>query len=624
MQTTSEMLAVGLRHHEAGNLQEAETSYRRILEVDPGNVAAWHLLGRIAQHFGRLDVAEQYIRQAVRLRPDYPEGYLDLGMVFVALGNSDEAVACYRRALELRPAFAPAHYNLGTALRDQRKSKEAIACFVRAIELDPGFAQSHYNLGLAFQDEKRFDEASACYCRAIELQPDHADAHYNLGLVHQTCGRLQEAADCYARALAAEPNHTLALNNLAIASIACGRPNDAVALSRRATELMPEFADAHNTLGTALRAAGKLDEALTCYRRAVKLRPDYAEAHQNLGVVNRELGRFDDAAACFRRAFELQPDLIDAHWNQSHLWLLQGDFDRGWPGYEWRWKAKEVPPRDFSQPRWNGEALEGKTIFLHAEQGFGDTLQFLRYAALVKERGGKVVVECQKPLLKLLSKVPGIDRLLAHGDELPPFDVHAPLLSLPGIVRTTLETIPANVPYLFAEKELVDQWRQRLGGSEGFRIGVNWMGRTAPGPHKQRDIRLQQFAALAAIPGARLISLQKDGGKEVAEAGFPIVDLGPDLDTTHGPFMDTAAIIMNLDLVITSDTSIPHLAGALGVPVWLALPFVPDWRWLLDRSDSPWYPTMRLFRQKTRGDWAGVFREIDEALRERLKSNSST
>jgi hypothetical protein len=305
------------------------------------------------------------------------------------------------------------------------------------------------------------------------------------------------------------------------------------------------------------------------------------------------------------------------------MWLLTGDFERGWAEYQWRWKAEQCQWRDFSQPLWDGRPLEGRTILLHAEQGLGDTIQFVRYAALVKQRGGGVVVECPTPLLSLLASCERIDRLMGRGDELPAFDLQAPLLSLPGIFHTSLDTIPADGPYLFADPGLVGRWRQELGGIAGFKIGIAWQGNPKNPDDRNRSIPLSDFEPLAGCSAVRLLSLQKEAGTEQLQkvAGrFPVIDLGSRLDEAAGAFMDTAAVMMNLDLVVTSDTAIAHLAGALGVPVWVAISFVPDWRWLLDRSDSPWYPTMRLFRQTRLGDWAGVFEEIKAALCVQLRS----
>jgi len=364
-----------------------------------------------------------------------------------------------------------------------------------------------------------------------------------------------------------------------------------------------------------LLKVGKPEESLESCLKALTLKPQFLGALHNLGSALQAQGELEEAAECFQKALRLDPNHAKTHLNQASLMLVQGDFERGWEEYEWRWKTGQLPKREFREPRWMGEPLSGRTILLHAEQGLGDTLQFIRYAALVKRLGARVVVECQKPLVKLLSRSQGIDQLAAQGDDVPHFDVHAPLLSLPRILRTTVNSIPADVPYLFADPGLVDDWRERLKEQSGLRIGMNWHGRAGDGMFRRRDIPIECLAPIAQMPGARLVSLQKgDGRKELAGAGFPIFDPGDDVDTVHGPFMDTAAIIMNLDLVITSDTSVPHLAGALGVPVWVALPFVPDWRWLLNRQDSPWYPTMRLFRQKARGDWTTVFEEIHSAL----------
>lgn len=296
--------------------------------------------------------------------------------------------------------------------------------------------------------------------------------------------------------------------------------------------------------------------------------------------------------------------------------LLLGDFKHGWAEYEWRFSSGKVESFDFPQPQWKGQNISGKTILLYAEQGLGDTIQFVRYASMVKNQGAYVIVACQKPVAKLLTNISGIDQLITEGQPFPVFDCYAPLLSLPGIFKTELSSIPAKVPYLFADQALAAYWQSRLRGVSGFRMGINWRGKVDSAEWIQRDIPLDLMASLAELPGVRLISLQKGPGQQdlTSAAGrLPIIDLG-EFDTEQGAFMDTAAIMMNLDLIITSDTSIAHLAGALGVPVWVALPLVPDWRWLLDRSDSPWYPTMRLFRQEQIGDWTGVFENIKTAL----------
>jgi hypothetical protein len=364
--------------------------------------------------------------------------------------------------------------------------------------------------------------------------------------------------------------------------------------------------------------AGEPEEAIAACKRALELAPNYAEAHCNLGAAYHWRGDWEQAKACFDRSLAIEEHSASARANRSALMLLKGDMEHGWPEYEWRWKVEGLAPRRFAQPPWRGEALEGRSILLHTEQGLGDTIQFIRYAELLKRRGATVFVECQQPLMKLLASSPDVDGLITQGDDLPQFDFQAPLLSLPAVFKTTLDTIPAPVPYLFAKPSLVSRWRDELKRVGEFRIGINWKGRSEKGPWLQRNVPLELFTPLARVPGVRLISLQKgEGRRDLAALAdrTDVVDLGQDVDSAEGAFMDTAAIMKNLDLVITSDTAVPHVAGALGVAVWVVLPYVPDWRWLLERSDSPWYPTMRLFRQKVAGDWAGVFEEVGAALR---------
>jgi hypothetical protein len=321
--------------------------------------------------------------------------------------------------------------------------------------------------------------------------------------------------------------------------------------------------------------------------------------------------------ACFERALRLDPQFAEARHHRATIWLRRGDFEAGWPEYEWRWKCRNFSPFSGPQPRWDGSPLEGRTLLIQAEQGFGDTLQFVRYVPLVRKLGGSVVVQVQPPLVRLLSGCPGIEPVAPLGAPPPEFDLYTPLLSLPRIFGTTLSNIPAQESYLTADPALVDEWRQRLAGIEGFRVGIAWQGNRGYMLEGMRSIPLEHFAALAAIPNVRLISLQRHAGTEqlaTVRDRFPVVDLGPHVDAAAGPFMDTAAIMKNLDLVVTSCTATPHLAGALRVPVWIALPVGSEWRWLIDREDSPWYPTMRVFRQRKVADWNEVFERIAAEL----------
>jgi tetratricopeptide (TPR) repeat protein len=625
MGPTSELLAQAITHHQAGRLQEAKAICRQVIAGEPRAFDAWHMLGVLEYQQGRMEAAANDFFQATQLNPTVAEAQINLGHALRAQGSVGEAAQCFRRAVELEPQRADAHCNLGNALNALGNWNDAIAHYQQALTIRPDFTEAHMNLGTALQAKGQLDEAAASYRRAIEISPEFAEAHNNLGSVLQEKEQFDEAIACHRRAVELNPQFDRALANLGRALRMQGKLAEAAECCTRALQLNPRNIDAHNNLGIILVDVGDLEQAVACHRRALELKPDDADSWLNLGVAMKQQGNFQAAADCYARALELNPDSADAHTNQATLRLLQGDYERGLPEYDWRWKTGQLPLRKFDQPAWRGEPLRGQTILLCAEQGIGDTIQFIRYAPILQKSGATVIVDVPKPLVPLFSRCPGIERLVGEGDNLPGFDVHAPLMSLPALLRTTLGTIPADVPYLFAAPALVEHWRDKLSAVPGFRIGINWHGREGIGPFRRRDIPLELFSRIGAVPGVRLINLQQGHGRnELAEAGdkLPIIDFGDQVDAIHGAFMDTAVIITNLDLVLTSDTAIAHLAGALGVPVWLALPFVPDWRWMLDRSDSPWYPTMRLFRQRQPGDWADVFEEIRQALGDDVEQRS--
>jgi tetratricopeptide (TPR) repeat protein len=527
---------------------------------------------------------------------------------------------------------------LGVALAEQGKLAEAIFHLRTAIRLQPDFAKAHHNLGVALAQQGQDAEAIQSLRRALELKPDYVEAYYNLGNVFMSQAKHAEAVDCYQRVLEIKPDYYEAYNNLGLSLTELGRLGKAVVFLQQGVRLRPQSAEAHNNLGMALTEQAQWADADACYEQALRIDPNYAEAHVNRGNNFKEQGRLDEALACYQLALWIKPDSGSAHWNRSLAWLQKGDYEHGWAEYEWRWRRKQTPPRLLPGPGWDGSPLAGRAILLYMEQGLGDMLQFIRYAALVKERGGTVIVECPPFLIPLFSRCRGIDQVVAEGSALPAFDVHAPLMSLPGLLGTTLATIPATVPYLFPEPHLVEEWGRRMkkGGRNHFerelpvdlvrepdplemnpdpffRIGIAWQGNRYHKWDRHRSIPLTQFAPLAQLPGVELISLQKGYGSEqvAALAGrFPVTELAGEVNATPGAFMDTAAIMKHLDLVITVDTAIAHLAGGLGVPVWVALSTIADWRWLQKRDDSPWYPTMRLFRQSQLGDWVPVFERM--------------
>jgi Tfp pilus assembly protein PilF len=461
--------------------------------------------------------------------------------------------------------------------------QQAEALCRRILQADPAHTGALQTLGLMARQTGNHEAAAALMRRAIDLNPAEYGSHFNLGLVLKEQGLVAEAEACF----------------------------------RQAVRLNPRFADGLNNLGLTLKDQGKLDEAVACFRQSVRLDPPYVSGLNNLAGGLMNLGLRAEARERYEDVLRIQPGNNLALWNRSLLRLREGDFLRGWPDYELRWTQPGFVARHLDRPLWDGSALEGKTILLHAEQGLGDTIQFLRYAPLIKRRGGIVVFECQPALTRLCTGMAGVDQLLPAGAALPPFDVQAPLLSLPGILGTTPATIPATVPYLRAEPGLVAHWKQELQPQGGFKIGIAWQGSPGNTGDRYRSFPLRHFESLARMEGVKLVSLQKGQGTEQLteqlQGQFPILDLGDRLDAA-GAFLDTAAIMMNIDLVITVDSAVAHLAGALAVPVWVPLSIAPDWRWLLERADSPWYPTMRLFRQQRFGDWNDVFERIHNEL----------
>jgi Flp pilus assembly protein TadD len=473
------------------------------------------------------------------------------------------------------------------ALQKQGRLEDAIHLYLRGLAVDPSDASGYRCLGTAYKKLGRLDLAAACFRRAVELCPAFPEAWNNLGNTLSEQGELPAAAECFLRAC----------------------------------RIQPEFAGAHFNFAQALAGMGRFDASIAACRRALALAPRSAEFYNGLGIVLFDSQRIDEALAAYERALALRPDFPSARYNRSLAWLLKGDFARGWSEYEWRWKLPSAPaPASYPQPRWDGALAPDAAILLDAEQGLGDSIQFARYAALVKARVGRVILRCQAPLVSLLSSLSGIDQVIAQSDPIPQFDAWLPLLSVPQFFTPSIETIPRTVPYLSVDDALVRFWRHRVERFAGLRVGIHWQGNPAFLKDRFRSMPLACFEPLAKLPGVRLISLQKGAGSEQLTqrtATFSVVDLELRPSELHGSFVDTAAILSCLDAVVTSDTSLAHLAGALGIDTWLAVPHVPEWRWLLEREDTPWYPTLRLVRQSQVGQWGGVFVRIAAALRNR-------
>ncbi|HYD69447.1 tetratricopeptide repeat-containing glycosyltransferase family protein [Azospirillum sp.] len=461
--------------------------------------------------------------------------------------------------------------------------------------------------------EGRLDPAESLYRALLARDPANSDALHLLGVIAYQRKEYSTAIGLIRRALDLR-NVADYHSNLASALREMGSRDEAVAHCLTAIALKPAYPQAHYNLGNALHDMDRLDEAVVAFRAAIAFNPAYPQAFGNLGFVLKKLERSDEAVAAFRAALALKPDYPKVRFNHAMTLLLRGDFEAGWPEYEWRWRDESFPSlrRDFPQPRWSGDFLEGKTILLHGEQGFGDILQFVRYVPLVAQRGGTVLLEVPPALRRLLGALPGASQVLALGEPLPSFDVHCPLLSLPRAFKTTLDTIPAGMSSFTAERETSARWAERFAGVSALKVGLVWAGSRHHQNDRSRSLPFSSLAPLWRIPGVRWFSLQVgERAADLKEAPpGQIEDLAPALSE----FAETAEAVRHLDLVVTVDTAVAHLAGGLGVPTWIMLPFAPDWRWLENREDSPWYPTVRLFRQPARGDWESVMARVADAL----------
>jgi tetratricopeptide (TPR) repeat protein len=537
------LVAAGIAHHQAGRLGDAETLYRDALAAQPDHADALHLLGLIASQVGRHDVAVDLIGRAI-----------------AQVGKSGGDSAHF-------------HANLGLALAGLERFEEALASFARALAVRADYAEALCHRGDTLRRLGRLDEALASYDQAIAARPDFAAAFSDRGNVLKAMRRWPEALASYDRALALRPDFVGALSNRAV----------------------------------TLAALDRLDAALASCDQALALAPNSVEALINRAGVLQELRGFDAALAAYDRAIALAPADAAAQANRALLLLLTGDFAHGWPAYEWRRKLPGFAGRVLAAPAWAGEDIAGQRLLLHAEQGFGDTIQFARYAPLAAARGAHVTLAVQPPLVPLLAGLPGV-AVIADRDPLPAFDRHCSLLSLPRAFATTLETIPGGVPYVAAPADRVAAWEPRLPRG-AMRVGLAWSGHPANTKDHERSIPFAQLARLASLPGIRLVSLQKDvraGDADALAACTGIVDLHGDLRD----FADTAAVIAQLDLVVTVDTAVAHLAGAMGKPVWVLLPRTPDFRWLVDRDTSPWYPSARLFRKAGADTWDAVIARV--------------
>lgn len=499
---------------------------------------------------GKLQQAEMQFQKVLKIKPNQAEALHALGLIAYQLNNFKVSIDFITKAIKNKPHIPQFYYNYGLVFIAQNRLAEAVRALEKAIEIKSDYADAYFNLALIFKEQSLLDKSIEYFKQAVHLNPDNADAYYNLGNIYKILDRNEAAAENY----------------------------------RQAVEKNPNFAMAYNNLGLVLKEQGLISEAVSHYREAIRLNTDFAEAH----------------------------------WNLSLALLLSEDFQEGWKEHEWRFRRETkramTYPYDFGIPHWDGSPFDGKRLFVHSEQGLGDTLQFIRYLPLVKRLGGTVIFETFRPLLGLLNGFPGIDELVEispNRNHAEKCDYYVPLMSLPLLFNTEAQTIPADVPYIRADSVKIESWRNLLP-KNGFKVGIVWAGKIRD--NDNRPCSLKHFLSICGIPGVQLIGLQK--GESVSQLqelpeGMTIINLGEKFKD----FSDTAGAIENLDLVVSIDTSVAHLAGAMGKHTWVLLPFAPDWRWRLSGKYSRWYPTMRLFRQPSSGDWSTVFSQVAEELR---------
>lgn len=645
---------IGVVLQNLGRVTEALSAYEEALRFDPSHCGSLTNRGALLERFGRLDEALACFDAIAALAPEDSANLFNRGSVLQKLGRHEDALAAYEEAARHGPPDAGTELNRGNVLQRLGRLEEALAAYDLASHTRHGYPQALYNKGIALQALSRPLEALAAYDAALALDPSHYEASCNRGnVLHEldndeealaACtytlrirpgflpalanranillrlGRAEEAISSCDEVLRQTRSHPKCLGIRGAALHKCGRLPEALAGLEEALCLDPGAPEAWVNKGNVLQELDRHLEAIGCYQEALRIKPHYAEALSGRGVALKELGQIDEALANFEEALRNKPNYPDARNNRAGAHLLKGCLREGFADFESRWERTNAPPKTFHSnlPRWDGQELTGRKIIVWDEQGLGDLIQFSRYLLCLVEAGAEVTFLCRGNMHGLLSSLPAPIRLVESADPSGDFDFQCALMSLPYGFRTSLETVPAPIPYLRPDPSRVQKWAERIGAG-GFRIGIAWQGNKFINLH--RSIPLACFAPLAAIAGVRLLSLMKDRAPLTVDfpgRPFTVENLGDDFDQGPVSFLDCAAVMENCDLIVTSDTSIAHLAGALGRPVFVALKSVPDWRWLLEREDSPWYPGMRLFRQSAKNDWDSVFGKIAAAVEARI------
>ena len=595
------------------------TDEHPLFPVNPSAARDANERGAALAHQGRYLEAAAALDEACRFDPHFADAYSNLGAVLRRLGDLDGAIDRFEEAIRLQPDFAAAHYNLGNAYGLQGDKSAAAAAYRNALAHRADYAEAWNNLARLLNDSGHHEEALEACLEGLQHAPDNPHLRNNTGNAYQGLGCPKDALREYRRAVEIAPQMNEAFSNLGVVLKEVGDVDAALEAHRKAIELAPEDVPTLNNYGTALQAANRVDDAIAVFRRAQTLAPDSLATSINLGTALMGMNAIDAAIETFGSLADTvvlgdeTPEHALAHKNLGLSLMLKGELARGAKHYAWRWRTREFTPRELETPLWGGEDLDGENVFVHWEQGFGDAVQFARFAEQIAARGGRVTFEAPAPLAPLLKSAPGIDSLLVHGETPPADGVHIPMFDLLSALTVDMDSLPGPVPYLSVDPERAERWTDRIPDTGRMRVGLVWAGRPTHGNDRNRSVSLDLFLPLLRQTSVDFYALQVgDRVSDIATAGLEndLIDLSPKLSD----FAETAAALEQLDLLISVDTAVVHVAGALGRPVWALIPFAPDWRWGLETDKSPWYPSITLIRQETPGDWAPVIERIDAAL----------
>jgi tetratricopeptide (TPR) repeat protein len=617
----------GLSALQAGNLKEAERLLRAVTRAQPKHVPAHNVLGVVLSQLGRNTEAVASYDRALLLAPDSIETWHGRGMTLLAAGRIEEAIASFDRVIAIKSDLPQVHLLRAKLLADLGSRDAALAGLDKLLALKPELAEAWLGRSNILFETKRHEAALAAAKQAVALRPDLAEAWHGLGNVLNELQRHEEALGAYDKALAISPNFAGAWYGRGNVLNELKRYQEALVAFDKAAGLEPNLVLAWVGRGNVLNMLQEPDAALAAFAHALKLDPNFAEAWLGRGNVFAELKRLGEALTSYDKAIALNPDFATGYYNRGRARLLVGRYREGWEDCEWRFESAHFPSKrpDLKVAHWRGENLPSGQLLVYSEQGLGDIFQFARFLPLLAQRGLRITFLTHEKLVRLFRESIASAKIVGSLDGLQGIDAQVALMSLPHVLETDLTSVPNEVPYLKAEPQLEAHWKARIGG-HGFKIGIAWQGNPIGTIDRGRSVPLKEFVRLTDISGVRLISLQKHVGlDQLAQLpkGATIETLGDEFDSGPDAFVDTAAVMKNLDLIITSDTSIAHLAGALGRSTWVVLKRVPDWRWMLDRKDSPWYPTLRLFRQEQHDDWASVFFQIEQSLRELLAATTN-